>query len=106
MIDKTEKIMNLMQFARKAGKIVHGFDACLRSLNRKHVHVIVLATDLSEKSAMKLKKAVADLDNRVPIISLGTQNTISQALGLPITGIIGVMDKQFAAKINEYWAAE
>ncbi len=106
MSNREDKIVNLLQFARKAGKIVHGFDACLRSMNRKQVRLIVLATDLSDKSASKLTKAVEEMDHKIPVISLGTQEIFSQALGLPMTGIIGLMDKQFAVKILDYWTAE
>lgn len=98
--------MNLMQFARKAGKVIYGADACIRSLHRRHIHVLILAEDLSENSLKKIQNIIAENKYKVTIISLGTQKEISQALGLPITGIIGVMDKQFAAKIIEYWTAE
>jgi ribosomal protein L7Ae-like RNA K-turn-binding protein len=42
----------------------------------------------------------------VKIILTGSQKEISYALGLPITGVFGVSDKNFAAKILEYWKAE
>ncbi len=85
---------------------MHGSDACIRSLHRNHIYLVLLANDLAKKSSEKIQKAVSEANHKVPIISLGTQNEISQALGLPITGIIGLMDKQFAAKILEYWTAE
>ena len=106
MTDKITKIMNLLQFARKAGKIVHGNDACLRSMSRNHLSLIVLATDLAPRSATRINRSIEEMNSKIPLLVMATQVEISQALGLPITGIIGLTDKQFASRIMEYWTAE
>ena len=44
----TRKIINLMQFARKDGKLIAGTDACLREHNSRGLRLIVIASDTAE----------------------------------------------------------
>ncbi len=100
------KILNLMQFARKAGKVVSGLDACIRGLNRHVLHLVVVAEDTSVRTQNTILRANESCPTPVKIITTGKQKEISDALGLPTTGIFGISDKNFAAKIMEYWLAE
>ncbi|PKN73302.1 MAG: 50S ribosomal protein L7Ae-like protein [Candidatus Cloacimonetes bacterium HGW-Cloacimonetes-3] len=100
------RILNLMQFARKAGKMVSGLDACVRGLNHHVIRLLIVAEDTSIRTQNNLLKTNSSSPNPVKIILTGSQKEISYALGLPITGVFGVSDKNFAAKILEYWKAE
>jgi len=103
--ENAPKILNLMQFARKSGKLVAGIDACLRGLHRKHIHLIVIATDSSERTIKRVNHEVGLNSSKLPVITFGEQIELSTALGLPKTGVFGISDKNFAAKIIEYWQA-
>jgi len=103
--EQIPKIMNLMQFARKAGKLVAGMEACLRAMHRKHIHLIVLAADSSERTIKRVNFEIQDSGAKLPVISLGSQEELSIAVGLHKTGVFGISDKNFAAKIMEYWQA-
>ncbi|MEF3695138.1 MAG: ribosomal L7Ae/L30e/S12e/Gadd45 family protein [Candidatus Cloacimonadota bacterium] len=100
------KMINLLQFARKAGKLVSGYDATIRALNRDTVHLVVSAEDSSERTLRNLEHALEPLKTKVKHISFGSQNDLALALGLPETAVFGVLDKNFAGKIVEYWQAE
>jgi len=100
------KMINLMQFARKAGKLVSGYDATIRALNRDLVYLVVTAEDSSERTLKNLQHALEPLKARVKHLSFGSQTELAQALGLPDTAVFGVLDKNFAGKIVEYWQAE
>ncbi len=100
------KILNLMQFARKAGKVISGLDACVRGLNRHIVLLLVVAEDTSIRTQNMILRANENSPSPVKVITTGKQKEISDALGLPITGVFGISDKNFAAKIQEYWLAE
>ncbi len=102
---QTPKIQNLMQFARKAGKLVAGVDACLRAMHRKHIHLIVIAADSSERTIKRVNFEIKESGAKLPVISFGNQSELSAALGLPKTGVFGISDKNFAAKIMDYWQA-
>nr|MDK2851270.1 hypothetical protein [Candidatus Cloacimonadota bacterium] len=101
--ENAPKILNLMQFARKAGKLEAGIDACMRGLHRKHIHLIVIAADSSDRTIKKVINAARAYSQKLPVITFGEQIELSTALGLPKTGVFGISDKNFAAKIFEYW---
>jgi ribosomal protein L7Ae-like RNA K-turn-binding protein len=95
-----------MQFARKAGKMVSGLDACVRGLNHHIIRLLIVAEDTSIRTQNNLIRTNSSNPNPVKMIITGSQKEISYALGLPITGVFGISDKSFAAKIMEYWQAE
>ncbi len=97
-----KKIVNLMQFARKAGKIVAGADACIRELKSRGLRLIVIAKDSAERSVRRIEYEIKEQAPQTPLLRLGSQETLSTALGVHQTGIYGVKDKQFAARMLEY----
>ncbi len=100
------RILNLMQFARKAGKLVSGTDACARALNHQLLSLLIIAEDSSERTKTNIQRKVAGQKSPVKMIITGSQKEISYALGLPVTGVFGISDKNFAAKIKQYWQAD
>ncbi len=63
--------------------------------------------DSSERTREKMKKMAANSDISTSVIETGSQQAeISSALGLPLTGVFGIKDKNFAGKIMEYWLSE
>ncbi len=97
------KIVNLLQFARKAGKIIAGTDACLRELHSRGLRLIVIAADTAARSTARIDHAIRQQGLMTPILRLSTQKELSAALGVPVTGIFGVTDKQFATRMLEYY---
>ncbi|MDZ4183256.1 MAG: ribosomal L7Ae/L30e/S12e/Gadd45 family protein [Candidatus Cloacimonadaceae bacterium] len=106
MPDAETRILNLMQFARKAGKLIAGADACIRALHRNKLYLIVIADDTAARSTQRIMHEIEENNIPVASIRMGNQITISNALGLPLTGILGISDKHFAAKMMEYWTAK
>ncbi|MBW6513759.1 MAG: ribosomal L7Ae/L30e/S12e/Gadd45 family protein [Candidatus Syntrophosphaera sp.] len=104
--DNSARIINLMQFARKAGKLVSGADACIRALHGKGLHLIVIAGDTTARTVKRIENATAESSGRVPTLRISTQQELSAALGLPLTGIFGIQDRQFAARMMEYHTAQ
>ncbi|MCB5246940.1 MAG: ribosomal L7Ae/L30e/S12e/Gadd45 family protein [Candidatus Cloacimonetes bacterium] len=100
----TRKIVNLMQFARKAGKLTAGADACLRELHSRGLRLVIIASDTAERTAARIEAALRERGDKVATLRLGTQEELSAALGLPLTGIFGITDKQFATRMLEYSA--
>ncbi len=100
------RILNLMQFARKAGKLIAGTDACARALNHHLLSLLIIAEDSSDRTKTNIQRKVDGLNSPVKMIITGSQKEISYALGLPVTGVFGISDKNFAAKIKQYWQAE
>lgn len=100
------KALNMMQFARKSGKLISGLDACIRGLNHRLIRLLIVAEDTSERTKKSIININSSSTGPVKMIVTGTQKEISYALGLPVSGVFGISDKNFAAKILEYWQAE
>ena len=102
--NNTDRIVNLMQFARKAGKLVSSTEACLRALNRNTLFLMIVTEDAADRTANRIINATKDNGAKVPVLRLGSQTELSQALGLHLTAVYGVGDRQFAGKMMEYYA--
>ncbi len=45
-----DKFLSILGFSRKAGKLIHGYDAVVNSLKAKTAKLVIVASDISEKS--------------------------------------------------------
>lgn len=104
--DKIQKITTLMQFARKAGKLISGYDACLRAMHQHKLHLVLLAEDTAPRTCRGIEQALTENQTAIPILKAGLQAELSQALGLPKSGVFGIGDKQFATAIKSCVAVE
>ncbi len=93
------KILTLLGFARKAGRLAVGTMACEQSVMRKKAHLVLIAGDISDKSRKEIKfqcekhgAPVADVDFTI--------DDITHAIGVK-AGIIAVLDDGFAHAIAE-----
>lgn len=105
-VDTEKKILTLLQFARKAGKLVHGFEACKNNMLSNQLKLMILTEDLSKNTVSKIIKFRKLMNISTPIREYGTQEELSNALGFPWTGIIGVLDNNFAGKILSYFEGD
>ena len=104
--EKIQKMTTLMQFARKAGKLVSGYDACLRALHQHKLYLVLLAEDTAPRTCRGIELALSENPTAVPVLKAGFQEELSQALGLPKSGVFGIGDKQFATAIKACTAVE
>lgn len=104
-MDKYDRILNLMQFARKAGKLKGGTDACLRELHQRHLYLIIIAKDAAERTHSRINYELSASGQKIQIISFSEREILSAALGMPLTAVFGISDKNFANKMIEYWQA-
>lgn len=93
------KILTLLGFARKAGRLAVGTMACEQSIVRKKAKIVLIASDISDKSRKEIKfqcekhgTKAADLDFTI--------DDITRAIGTK-AGIIAVQDDGFAGAIAE-----
>lgn len=101
-----EKIINLMQFARKAGKLVCGAEATMRGVSHRQIRLVIVAADAAERTIKRMEQFLELSEQPPQLIRLGSTEAISAALGLPKTAVFGVAEKNFALKMKEYWAAD
>lgn len=105
-MNSEERILNLMQFARKAGKLVLGHDATIRAINHKLVYLVITAGDTAPRTIRSMEMVLGSMDKPVSSIRFGKQSEFGRALGIPDTAVLGVLDRNFAAKMLQYWSAK
>lgn len=90
--EKTEeKLIRLLQFARRAGKLKFGIST-LKTLNRK-IKVIIISKDISENN---LKKIVKFNDSKSPVIQIRTMKSIGESIGHDPVSVIVLTDADFS----------
>lgn len=89
------KILTLLGFASKAGKLSFGMDAAVSALEKRKAHIIITAADLSAKSFKEISYFAKT--NGVKVITLADcpKETLSHAVGRKC-GMLSVNEKGFA----------
>lgn len=100
--DVNQKITTLLQFARKAGLIAYGFEACKKSITTGNIKMLLLTADIAANTKDKIMQVMETTGCRIVVSEFSNQQELSAALGLPYTCIIGILDINFAKKIQSY----
>ncbi len=97
------KILTLLGFASKAGKLSFGMDKSKEAIKKKTSCLVISASDISEKSQKEIRFFTSN--NNIPLISLTDINieAVSNAVGRKC-GILSVNDKSFADAIRGGYA--
>lgn len=89
------KVLTLLGFAAKAGRISFGMDATVSSIKAKKAELVVVAADVSAKSLKEIK-FFAD---KTPVVVLEIdKEALSHAVGKQC-GILSVNDEGFKNSI-------
>lgn len=92
-----EKLLHLLGIARRAGRLSLGNDAAVEALRKGKTRLILLAGDLSPRTASGVEFAAKE--EEVTVVHTGaTMDEISMALGKR-TGVVAVNDAGFAKKL-------
>jgi ribosomal protein L7Ae-like RNA K-turn-binding protein len=92
-----DKILNLMGIARRAGRLSLGNDAAVEALRKGNAKLVILASDLSPRTAGGIRFAARE-EEIVTVKIKETMDEISMALGKR-TGVVAVNDAGFAKKM-------
>jgi len=94
------KILSLLGFAAKAGKLCYGFEASVAALKAGKAKLVVIAEDISPKSCKEtIYFAQKNSTNHIILKGI-TIKTVSDAVGKKC-GIIAVNDKGFADTLTK-----
>lgn len=94
------KILTLLGFAAKAGKLSFGFDSTEGALRQKKAKLVLTAADISAKSQKEI--TYFSQKNNITVLSLkgiDTQ-TLTKAVGRKC-GIVSVNENGFAQSLKE-----
>ena len=87
------KLLFALSLAKKSGKLVVGFDAVKSAVIHGNAHIVLLATDLSEKTIKRVQYFCEDITD---VYNTGlTQFEISQ-VAQRLTGVLAVTDENLA----------
>ena len=87
------KLLFALSLAKKSGKLVVGFDAVKTATIHGNAHIVLLATDLSEKTIKRVQYFCEDITD---VYNTGlTQFEISQ-VAQRLTGVLAVTDENLA----------
>jgi ribosomal protein L7Ae-like RNA K-turn-binding protein len=99
-----EKLLHLLGIARRAGRLSLGNDAAIEALRKGDTRLILLAGDLSPKTAGGVEYAAKE-EGIAAVRIKATMDEISMALGKR-TGVVAVNDAGFAKKLIALCADE
>lgn len=90
------KILSLLGFASKAGKLSYGFDAVCSALSQKKSKLLLIANDISPKSKKEVLFFGEKFKTKAVVLNDYDMETVSHAVGRKC-GIISVNDADFSS---------
>ncbi|WP_457944193.1 L7Ae/L30e/S12e/Gadd45 family ribosomal protein [Caproiciproducens sp. LBM24188] len=100
----SDALLHFLGLARRAGKLSLGSDPAQESLRKGRARLVLLASDLSPRTAGGVELAAKE--KGVAVVKIGaTMDEISTALGKR-TGVVAVNDPGFAKKLIALCADE
>ncbi|MDD2418705.1 MAG: ribosomal L7Ae/L30e/S12e/Gadd45 family protein [Oscillospiraceae bacterium] len=98
--EKSGRLGGLLGMARRGGRLTTGFNAVVCLIAKSKSVMLMLATDLSEKTEKELRFAARSKNHEIIRLPLSKEE-IGQALGLtkPV-GVLALEDEGFAATVR------
>ena len=90
-----DKILTLLGFAAKAGKLSYGFDAARSALSQKKSKLLLIANNISPKSSKEIQFFGEKFKTQVIVLENYDIDSVSHAIGRRC-GIISVNDDSFS----------
>lgn len=88
------KIDSYLGFATRSRNLITGSNTCLFAMNKRQLKLLIIASDVSENTMKKMKKAAEDRKVNYRIYS--TSDDLSYACGTSGKGVFGITDENFA----------
>jgi len=96
---ENNKLLSLLGFAQKAGKLATGDETCELYLKRKKVKLILIASDAAENTLEKWRRA--GQNHNVPVVVIADREVLSNAIGKVNRTVIAVLDSGFAKQLEK-----
>ena len=95
------KILSLLGFAMKAGKIQTGNDTIIAGLDKGKIKLVIVSDDVKFDNIKKIYLRCKRYN--IPIYELYSRDELSSAIGRDNRVAIGVADNGFSIKLIEYF---
>lgn len=97
----TNKIYNMIGFAKRSGNIVVGHDVLVGNIMSKKVKLVIFAEDSSVKIRNKVIK-LSD-DNNIKYLEYGFKKEFGHILNKMEVSFLGIMDENMADYIQKHY---
>lgn len=95
----SDKLLSAMGLARKAGRLIYGYDTVKNAVRMHKARLVMTASDLSPKTRANVEFMCGE---KIPYIALSrTMEQLSAAVGKP-AGIVALTDEGFVKLILGY----
>lgn len=94
----SNKAGRYLGLARRAGKLAAGYDTCTELIKKRKVKLLLLTSDLSEKTTEKFY-GLAET-HKIPIYTYGTSDHMFHITGMPNRNIFAVLDENLANAVK------
>lgn len=98
------KVEAALGFAQAAGRLASGDMAVTRELHKGNVHLVIIAADSGQRTVRRFRQMCED--QGVPWRRWGSKNELGRLLGRPARSVVGVLDPDFALRLQEALPAE
>ena len=99
MTNNMQKIHSLLGIAMRAGKLVSGEDGTMIDLKKGKLNLVIVAEDASVNTKEKFSRIAEQ--NHIKIYFYGTIDELSHQVGKNNKAVYGVMEQNFAKKMNQ-----
>ncbi len=96
------KLTGLLGIARRAGKLITGFDAVAASAASGKAALLMIATDLSEKTEKELRYAARDKNIPLARLPLSKEETGAACGFQKPVGVLATEDRGFATAMGRH----
>jgi len=93
------KVLTLLGFAQKAGKVVSGETGCTAVIKQKKAFLVIVSEDASDNTKKQIKSLCQT--NGIDCLEWGSKIDIGISIGKSPRSVIGVLEKRFADAIRE-----
>ena len=84
--------LTALGLARRAGKLVYGFESCVENAN--DIQLLFIANDCSKRTQQSIKNIFEKSDTELYSLNY-SKNELAYAIGTKPVGIIGIVDSGF-----------
>lgn len=98
LILQSNKFLNIIGLATRAGKTVCGSEGALSAVRSGKAKLVVLAEDASPTTVKRLTDKCKSFG--APLISAGNKHSLGKITGREQVAVIAVTDSNFAGELN------
>lgn len=93
------KIISMLGLCMRAGKLAYGSDMCEEKIKFNKVSLLIVAEDASDNTKDRFRRIAEQ--NNVKLYFYSTIDELSHHVGKYNKAVYGIMDKNFASKVNQ-----